>query len=109
MSIEFLELVRVTERRLHGLFVRLEQTSLTVFDCGIGALGTRAGKGDREMKAAALAPDIGSSTLTRPNQKTGMEPFFEFLNAVLYAFTQIRIEWTAYKSYQRNIPQGALL
>jgi hypothetical protein len=61
------------------------------------------------MKATALAPDSGSSTMTRPNQKTGMEPFFEFLNAILYACAQIRIEYQAYKSYQRNIPPGALL
>jgi hypothetical protein len=62
------------------------------------------------MKAAALTPDTGSSTMTRPiTNRTGMEPFFEFLNAILYAFVQIRIEWQAFKSYRRNIPQGASL
>jgi len=57
------------------------------------------------MTATALRTDIGSSAMVKP--KTGMEPFFEFLNAIVYAFTQIRIEWASYKEYQRTIPRGA--
>lgn len=41
--------------------------------------------------------------------RTGMEPFFEFLNAIVYAVAQIRIEWEAYKQYQRTIPRGETL
>ena len=34
--------------------------------------------------------------------KTGMEPFFAFLEAVRYAFEQIAIERRAWQAYRRN-------
>jgi hypothetical protein len=37
--------------------------------------------------------------------RTGMEPFFEFCNAVLYAAAQIRTEYRAWRDYQRNMPR----
>jgi hypothetical protein len=40
--------------------------------------------------------------------RTGMEPFFEFCSAVIYAATQIRIEWRAMMAYRRNLsPRNA--
>ncbi len=35
--------------------------------------------------------------------KTGMEPFFEFVEALIYAFQQIRIEWRDRQEYRRGI------
>lgn len=37
--------------------------------------------------------------------RTGMEPFFEFCNGVVYAFTQIRIEYRAWREYRLNMPR----
>ena len=34
-----------------------------------------------------------------------MEPFFDFCSAVIYAATQIRIEWRTWKSYRHNMPR----
>ena len=34
--------------------------------------------------------------------KTGMEPWFEFWEAVRYAIEQIRIEWANHKAYMRT-------
>jgi hypothetical protein len=31
-----------------------------------------------------------------------MEPFFEFCNAVIYAASQLRIEYRAWQAYRRN-------
>jgi hypothetical protein len=35
-----------------------------------------------------------------------MEPFLDFCSAVIYAATQIRIEFKAWQSYRRTISQG---
>ena len=35
--------------------------------------------------------------------RTGMEPFFNFCSAVIYAATQIRIEYQAWQSYRRTL------
>jgi hypothetical protein len=37
--------------------------------------------------------------------RTGMEPFLDFCSAVIYAATQIRIEWRTWRSYRRNMPR----
>lgn len=56
---------------------------------------------------AAAHFTVRAGQTVQPN--TGMEPFFEFLNALVYAFTEIRIEWRSYQQYKRDIPQGARL
>ncbi len=38
--------------------------------------------------------------------RTGMEPFVEFCNAVIYAASQIRIEYRAWQAYRRNQSPG---
>lgn len=37
--------------------------------------------------------------------RTGMEPFIDFCNAIVYAVTQIRIEYRASLAYRRNMPR----
>jgi hypothetical protein len=37
--------------------------------------------------------------------RTGMEPFFDFISAVVYAFQQTRIEYQNWQSYRRNMPR----
>jgi hypothetical protein len=37
--------------------------------------------------------------------RTGMEPFVDFCSAVIYAFSQIRIEYRAWREYRRNMPR----
>jgi hypothetical protein len=37
--------------------------------------------------------------------RTGMEPFFDFCSAVIYAAQQIRMEYRTWKHYQRNMPR----
>jgi hypothetical protein len=37
--------------------------------------------------------------------RTGMEPFFAFVEAVRYAFDQIGMEYRAAREYRRNVPR----
>jgi hypothetical protein len=37
--------------------------------------------------------------------RTGMEPFLDFCSAVIYAATQICIEYRTWKLYRRNMPR----
>jgi hypothetical protein len=37
--------------------------------------------------------------------RTGMEPFFAFLEVIRYAFEQIRIEYRNNRDYRRNMPR----
>jgi hypothetical protein len=40
--------------------------------------------------------------------RTGMEPFVEFCNAVIYAASQLRIEYRAWQAYRRNLSPRAV-
>jgi hypothetical protein len=35
--------------------------------------------------------------------RTGMEPFFEFIGAVIFAVQQIRIEWRNAREYRKGL------